>query len=230
MRNGQIVIRHLMNLSISVDHRLADGWDGAMFLQDVKTLLDSTPGIADSRVGREEGRPEIAVRVDRDKAALFGMTTTSVANTIRTNLAGTFLTVHHTVPHLKAAGGGSIIITSSVYGTRTFSNPGTSAYASSKAGQVAFMKVVALELGRHRIRCNAICPGMIATDIDESTERRDTDSIGIEVEMPQASPAVHEGRGDAAEVADVCLFLACDQSRHVSGVEIFVDGGASLLR
>jgi HAE1 family hydrophobic/amphiphilic exporter-1 len=57
--------------------------------QDVKTLLDSTPGIADSRVGREEGRPEIAVRVDRDKAALFGMTTTGVANTIRTNLAGT---------------------------------------------------------------------------------------------------------------------------------------------
>jgi pyruvate dehydrogenase E2 component (dihydrolipoamide acetyltransferase) len=40
VRNGQIVIRHLMNLSISVDHRLADGWDGAMFLQDVKTLLE----------------------------------------------------------------------------------------------------------------------------------------------------------------------------------------------
>jgi HAE1 family hydrophobic/amphiphilic exporter-1 len=57
--------------------------------QDVKTLLDSTPGIADSRVGREEGRPEIAVRVDRDKAALLGMSVTGVANTIRTNLAGT---------------------------------------------------------------------------------------------------------------------------------------------
>jgi HAE1 family hydrophobic/amphiphilic exporter-1 len=57
--------------------------------QDVKTLLDSTPGIVDSRVGREEGRPEIAVRVDRDKAALLGMTVTGVANTIRTNLAGT---------------------------------------------------------------------------------------------------------------------------------------------
>ena len=42
--------------------------------QDVKTLLDSTPGIADSRVGREEGRPEIAVRVDRDKAAMLGLT------------------------------------------------------------------------------------------------------------------------------------------------------------
>ena len=56
---------------------------------DVKTLLDSTPGIADSRVGREEGRPEIAVRVDRDKAALLGLSVTGVANTIRTNLAGT---------------------------------------------------------------------------------------------------------------------------------------------
>jgi HAE1 family hydrophobic/amphiphilic exporter-1 len=57
--------------------------------QDVKTLLDSTPGIADSRVGREEGRPEIAVRVDRDKAAMLGFSVTGVANTIRTNLAGT---------------------------------------------------------------------------------------------------------------------------------------------
>jgi HAE1 family hydrophobic/amphiphilic exporter-1 len=57
--------------------------------QDVKTLLDSTPGIADSRVGREEGRPEIAVRVDRDKAAMLGLSVTGVANTIRTNLAGT---------------------------------------------------------------------------------------------------------------------------------------------
>jgi HAE1 family hydrophobic/amphiphilic exporter-1 len=57
--------------------------------QDVKTMLDSTPGIADSRLQREEGRPELAVRVDRDKAALLGMTVTSVANTIRTNVAGT---------------------------------------------------------------------------------------------------------------------------------------------
>lgn len=57
--------------------------------QDVKTLLDSTPGVADSRLQREDGRPELAVRVDRDKAALLGMTVTGVANTIRTNVAGT---------------------------------------------------------------------------------------------------------------------------------------------
>jgi HAE1 family hydrophobic/amphiphilic exporter-1 len=56
--------------------------------QDVKTLMESTPGVADSRLQREEGRPELAVRVDRDKAALLGMTVTGVANTIRTNVAG----------------------------------------------------------------------------------------------------------------------------------------------
>lgn len=150
--------------------------------------------------------------------------------TIDINLTGTFLTVHFAVPHLKRAGKGSIIITSSVNGTRTFSNPGASAYSTSKAGQVAFMKMVALELGRHNIRCNAICPGAIETNIDERTEQRDTEKIGIEVELPQGSPAIDEGQGDVFEVADACLFLASDMSRHVSGVEIFVDGGASLLR
>jgi len=151
------------------------------------------------------------------------------AKTLNINLTGTYLTVHFAVPHLKRAGG-SIIITSSVNGTRTFSNPGASAYSSSKAGQVAFMKMMALELGRHHIRCNAICPGKIKTNIDDRTEKRDTETIGIEVKLPQGNPALNEGKGDVTEVADVCLFLASDLGRHVSGVEIFVDGGASLLR
>lgn len=146
------------------------------------------------------------------------------------NLKGTYLTIHYAVPHLKRAGGGSIIITSSVNGTRTFSNPGAHAYSATKAAQVALMKMVALELGRHRIRCNAICPGFIGTNIQESTEQRDTEEIGIEVELPKGNPAVDEGIGDVYEVADTCLFLASDLGRHVSGVEIFVDGGASLLR
>ena len=74
---------------VAVEIRGHDLVESSRIAQDVKTLMDSTPGIADSRVGREEGRPEIAVRVDRDKAAIFGMTVTGVANTIRTNLAGT---------------------------------------------------------------------------------------------------------------------------------------------
>ncbi len=150
--------------------------------------------------------------------------------TLDINLKGTYLTVHYAVPHLKEAGGGSIIITSSVNGTRTFSSPGASAYSTSKAGQVAFMKMIALELGRHNIRCNAVCPGAIETNISQRTEHRNTEEIGIVVELPEGSPAIDEGKGDPFEVADTCLFLASDLGRHVSGVEIFVDGGASLLR
>jgi NAD(P)-dependent dehydrogenase (short-subunit alcohol dehydrogenase family) len=150
--------------------------------------------------------------------------------TLAINLRGTYLTVHFAVPHLKRSGGGSIIITSSVNGTRSFSSPGASAYSSSKAGQIAFMKMMALELGRHDIRCNAICPGYIPTQIQGQTEERHTDTIGIEVELPQGSPALDEGAGEPDEVADACVFLASHLSRHVSGVELFVDGGASLLR
>jgi HAE1 family hydrophobic/amphiphilic exporter-1 len=63
--------------------------DARRLALDAKTLMDSTPGIADARVGRDEGRPELAVRVDRPKAALLGLTVTGIANTIRTNVAGT---------------------------------------------------------------------------------------------------------------------------------------------
>jgi NAD(P)-dependent dehydrogenase (short-subunit alcohol dehydrogenase family) len=152
--------------------------------------------------------------------------------TIAINLRGTFLTVHYAVPHLKrnGAAGGSILITSSVNGTRTFSSAGASAYSTSKAGQVALMKMAALELGRHRIRVNAVCPGKIHANIEESTTKRHTESLKMKVELPEGSPAMDGGQGDPMEVADTCLFLASDLSRHVSGVEIFVDGGASLLR
>lgn len=150
--------------------------------------------------------------------------------TLDINLKGTYLTVHFAIPHLRAAGGGSIIITSSVNGNRTFSSAGASAYSSSKAGQVAFMKMAALELGRYNIRVNAVCPGAIHTNIGESTEKRDTEEVEVKIEFPEGQPFLNEGQGEPIDVADTCLFLASDLSRHVSGVDIYVDGGASLLR
>lgn len=150
--------------------------------------------------------------------------------TLNINLKGTYLTVHFAIPHLKKAGGGSILITSSVNGNRTFSSAGASAYSTSKAGQVAFMKMAALELARDNIRVNAVCPGAIETNIGERTEKRNLEEIEIRVELPEGSPALHGGQGEPIDVADTCLFLASDLSRHVTGVEIYVDGGASLLR
>lgn len=150
--------------------------------------------------------------------------------TLDVNLKGTFLTVHYAIPHLRRAGGGSIIITSSVNGNRTFSNPGSSAYSVSKGGQVVFMKMAAVELGRYNIRVNAICPGGVSTQISDRTEVRNTDKIAINLQMPDGYPVINGGHGEPEDVADVCLFLASALARHVSGVEIFVDGGASLIR
>jgi NAD(P)-dependent dehydrogenase (short-subunit alcohol dehydrogenase family) len=150
--------------------------------------------------------------------------------TLNTNLRGTFLTAHHGVPFLKRAGGGSFIAVSSVNGTRTYSAAGACAYSTSKAGQVAFVKMLALELGRSHIRCNAICPGLIHTRIAERTEHRHTDQLGMHIELPHGTPALNNGEAGALEVADVAVFLASDLARHVTGVEVFVDGGSSLLR
>ena len=138
--------------------------------------------------------------------------------TIDVNLKGTFLTVHYAIPYLKKNGGGSIIITGSVNGTRMFSMPGGSAYSTSKGGQIAFMKMIAVELGQHNIRCNAICPGLIKTNIEENTQRRHIDKFDFDAKYPSGIPAIQHGMGEPADVADVCLFLASEQSRFFSGV------------
>lgn len=74
---------------LALEIRGEDLTDARRLAQSAKELMDQVPGVADARVGRDEGRPELAVRVDRPKAALLGLTNTSIANTLRTNVAGT---------------------------------------------------------------------------------------------------------------------------------------------
>jgi NAD(P)-dependent dehydrogenase (short-subunit alcohol dehydrogenase family) len=150
--------------------------------------------------------------------------------TVAINLRGTYLTLHYAVPHLKKAGGGSVIIMSSVNGNRSFSNPGATAYSATKAAQVAIAKQLALELSQDNIRVNAVCPGAIHTHIDQSTDQRHAERIKLKVEFPQGTPGINHGEADPDVVADACLFLASDLSRHVSGIEMYVDGGLSLMR
>ena len=147
------------------------------------------------------------------------------------NLRGTFLTVKYAVPHMKAHGG-SIIITSSVNGTRIFSNTGATAYSVSKAGQVAFTKMVALELARYKIRVNVICPGAITTEIDENTERKDLQQIKEKVEFGEGAqiPLTRGKPGSPEQVAQLVLFLASDASDHITGTPVWIDGGSSLLQ
>jgi NAD(P)-dependent dehydrogenase (short-subunit alcohol dehydrogenase family) len=150
--------------------------------------------------------------------------------TIDVNLKGTYLTVKYAVPYLKKQGG-SVIITSSVNGTRMFSNTGATAYACTKAAQVAFAKMVALELAKNRVRVNVICPGAITTDIESSTERQDLEEVKEPVEYPEGEIPLTDGKpGSSEQVAQLVLFLASDASSHITGTEIWIDGAQSLLQ
>jgi NAD(P)-dependent dehydrogenase (short-subunit alcohol dehydrogenase family) len=148
--------------------------------------------------------------------------------TMRTNLFGTFLTVKLGLSLLRD--GGAIIVVSSINGSRTFSNTGASAYATSKAGQIAFAKMMALELAKRRIRVNVVCPGAIKTDIARNTTHRSLESIRHAVEFPEGDVPLTGGiPGTAEGVADAVLFLASQAASHITGTEIFIDGGQSLI-
>lgn len=149
--------------------------------------------------------------------------------TLAINLKGTFLTVKYALPLLKRQGG-SVVVTASVNGTRIFSNTGATAYSCSKAAQVAFTKMTALELAKHRIRVNVICPGAIETHIDENTQKRNVEREKERVEFPDGKIPLTRGKpGSAEEVAQLVLFLASDRSSHITGTEMWIDGAESLL-
>ncbi|MBS4177319.1 SDR family oxidoreductase [Lederbergia citrea] len=151
-------------------------------------------------------------------------------HTLSTNLKSTFLTVKYSIPHLKK-NGGSIIITSSINGNRKFSGIGMSAYSSSKAGQMAFGKMAALELSTYKIRVNIICPGAIETNIGENTHpnQEKLKKVQIPVEYPEGSHPLEDAPGKPEQVANLIHFLASDASSHISGSEIFIDGAETLL-
>lgn len=138
--------------------------------------------------------------------------------TLAINLKGVFLGCKHGIPSLKRAGGGSIINMGSFVGI-VGSATAQIAYTASKGGVIAMTREIAVLYGRQNIRANALCPGPIRTpqsavlfDTPEKLARR-------RIHMPT-------GRfGEAAEVAPVALFLASDESSHVTGATLLVDGG-----
>lgn len=147
------------------------------------------------------------------------------------NLRGSYLTIHYTVPHLKAGGGGSIVILSSINGTRTFTTPGATAYTATKAAQAAMASQLAVELGKFHIRVNAVCPGATETNIRESTFVRNREISAWPVVYPQGDiPLTGDVRANPSDIADAIRFLCSSEARMISGAWLHVDGAQGILR
>lgn len=117
-------------------------------------------------------------------------------------------------PMLKARAG-SIINMSSVVGVK--GNAGQANYAASKAGMIGFTKSVAAELGSRNIRCNAIAPGFIETEMTDALDEK------VVQEWREAIPLKRGGSPE--DVANLALFLASDMSTYITGQVVNVDGG-----
>lgn len=134
---------------------------------------------------------------------------------MRTNLKSVFNLTKAAMRTMLKARSGSIINMSSVVGVK--GNAGQSNYAASKAGILGFTKSVALEIGSRNVRCNAVAPGFIETEMTGALD---------EAVVQQWREAIPLKRGGTPEdVANLCVFLASDMSTYITGQTINVDGG-----
>jgi meso-butanediol dehydrogenase/(S,S)-butanediol dehydrogenase/diacetyl reductase len=139
---------------------------------------------------------------------------------VRVNLTGVWAGFRAAIPHMRAGGGGSIVSTASISGTRPAAGEGP--YAASKAAVAALTASAALEYGPD-IRVNAVSPGMIRTKMTKPWFEIFPDQEG---RFQRDTPA---GRiGDPEDIADVVIFLCSNLSRFVTGQNIVVDGGLTL--
>ena len=152
---------------------------------------------------------------------------------IDVNLTGVWHTCKATVPHVIAAGGGSIVLTSSMAAIRTWQNIGH--YAAAKHGVVGIARVLAAELAPHRVRVNAIHPtqvntpmldnewsfGLFRPDLENPTK---ADVVG----PMTALNAIPVPWVEPEDVSNAVLFLASDEARYITGASLPIDAGASV--
>ena len=145
------------------------------------------------------------------------------------NVEGVFLGVKHALPLLRESGGGAIINLSSVAGLRGAAN--MSAYCASKGAVRLFTKAVAMECAAARdgVRVNSVHPGLIDTaiwdDIYAGIPRDDAGANRLELDAISAMAVPVGVKGFSEDIAAGVLYLACDDSRYVTGSELVIDGG-----
>ena len=174
-----------------------------------------------NNVVKEFGTVDICVNnagISKDNL-LLRMTPEQWDEVMTTNLKSVFNITKQVIRPMMKARKGSIINMSSIIGIR--GNAGQSSYAASKAGIIGFTKSVAAELGSRNVRCNAIAPGFIETDMTHYLKGDDASKTFLE--------KIPLGRfGSAEEVANTTLFLASDMSSYITGQVISTCGGLNI--
>ena len=168
-------------------------------------------------VVKEFGKIDIVVNnagITRD-GLLMRMNEEQWDAVINTNLKSVFNVTKAATKHMMRAKAGSVINITSVVGIK--GNAGQANYAASKAGIIGFTKSVALELGSRNIRCNAIAPGFIETEMTGELDQKVVD------EWRKAIPLKRGGSPE--DVAKAAVFLASDDSAYITGQTLQVDGG-----
>ncbi len=151
----------------------------------------------------------------KDGAVSGAMSDEQFDSLISVNLKGVFHCARAVSPHMIRAGGGIILNASSVVGI--YGNFGQTNYVAAKAGVIGMTKVWARELGKYKIRVNAVAPGFIATDMTSQMPEK------ILQAMRDRTPLGHLGQ--AEDIANAYLWLASDAASFVSGTILSVDGG-----
>jgi len=149
---------------------------------------------------------------------------------IAINLTGSFLAMKASIPHMIEGGGGSVINISSLGGLRCL--PGMAAYCTSKAALNMLTRQAALDYGRYKVRCNAVCPGATRTEMLEEalsplTEVLSTDVDGVFDCISSNVPLHRVATPD--EISGICSYLASDDSSFMTGAVLQIDGGAAIV-
>lgn len=134
---------------------------------------------------------------------------------IRVNLDSVFNLTKAVIKPMMKAKAGSIINMTSVVGVK--GNAGQANYAASKAGVIGFSKSIALELGSRNIRCNAIAPGFIETEMTAALDEKTVEGWRNAIPLKRG--------GQPQDVANACVFLGSDMSAYITGQVLNLDGG-----
>lgn len=140
---------------------------------------------------------------------------------IRTNLRGPFLMTKYAVPELLKSGRSAIVNIASVCGVQAWE--GDAAYNASKGGVMLLTQTTALDYAKRGIRCNAICPAVIGTDMTYNYINNQPDPKAAEEEFRSLHPMHVLGR--PVDIANAAVYLASDEAAFVTGAPLLVDGG-----